>query len=209
MGYQPGISLDGISIVASGADLDGAGNLLGQANWTDWSVQAGYWLATAGYMTFDTADLAVLEADGLLLPVILHEMAHVLGFGTMWFYNGVYSSLAAPGQYHGANALVAYRQEFGQPEATYVPVELDGGLGTAHVHWDELTSVVNADGRPLTEELMTGFLDTPAYLSRTTIQSFADIGYVVVPESATWGMVLGLVALGIGRRWRARSIHQN
>ena len=33
---------------------------------------------------FDTADLASLESDGRLLGVILHEMGHVLGIGTIW-----------------------------------------------------------------------------------------------------------------------------
>ena len=35
-------------------------------------------------MSFDTADLARMEADGSLTDVILHEMGHVLGFGTLW-----------------------------------------------------------------------------------------------------------------------------
>ena len=37
-----------------------------------------------GLMKFDTADLDVLESGGLLQAVILHEMGHVLGFGTIW-----------------------------------------------------------------------------------------------------------------------------
>ena len=35
-------------------------------------------------MSFDTADLAQMEADGSLVRVIMHEMAHVLGFGSIW-----------------------------------------------------------------------------------------------------------------------------
>jgi hypothetical protein len=35
-------------------------------------------------MSFDTADLDRMEADGCLQDVILHEMGHVLGFGTLW-----------------------------------------------------------------------------------------------------------------------------
>ena len=35
-------------------------------------------------MSFDTADLAQIEADGSLVRVIMHEMGHVLGIGTIW-----------------------------------------------------------------------------------------------------------------------------
>jgi len=30
-----------------------------------------------------TADLASMESEGTLLAVVLHEMAHVMGFGTL------------------------------------------------------------------------------------------------------------------------------
>jgi hypothetical protein len=35
-------------------------------------------------MSFDSADLANMEADGTLNDVITHEMGHVLGIGTVW-----------------------------------------------------------------------------------------------------------------------------
>ena len=35
-------------------------------------------------MTFDTADLQAMEANGTLVDVITHEMGHVLGIGTIW-----------------------------------------------------------------------------------------------------------------------------
>ena len=35
-------------------------------------------------MQFDSDDLAALAAAGDLLPVVLHEMGHVLGIGTIW-----------------------------------------------------------------------------------------------------------------------------
>ena len=42
----------------------------------------------------------------------------------------------AAGQYTGAAALDAFKLEFNQLEATFVPVELDGGAGTANGHWN-------------------------------------------------------------------------
>jgi hypothetical protein len=39
-----------------------------------------------GSMAFDTADIDALIAQGSFGPVILHEMAHVIGFGTLLGY---------------------------------------------------------------------------------------------------------------------------
>lgn len=36
-----------------------------------------------GDMQFDTADLSAMEADGTLNDVIMHEMGHVIGIGTI------------------------------------------------------------------------------------------------------------------------------
>jgi hypothetical protein len=35
-------------------------------------------------MEFDIGDLNRMEADGSLLSVIIHEMGHVIGIGTLW-----------------------------------------------------------------------------------------------------------------------------
>jgi hypothetical protein len=186
-GYQPGISLTGPTINASGVAIDGAGGILGQAGPTFGTTQGGYFLATTGIMQFDSADLANLELSGTLGAVILHEMAHVLGFGTLWTYNGVYSN--GSGQYTGANALAAWNNEFIHAPAAFVPVELGGGAGTANGHWNEvdggggLTGIVDSLGRDMRNELMTGWLNSNSFISNTTLQSFVDIGFTVASVS--------------------------
>ncbi|MEP4804232.1 MAG: hypothetical protein ABJZ69_07465 [Hyphomicrobiales bacterium] len=71
-------------ITATLADIDGPGdddgNTLGFASptstWNDCNT-----ITFEGEMTFDTFDIAELEADGLFEGVILHEMGHVIGVG--------------------------------------------------------------------------------------------------------------------------------
>ena len=213
IGYQPGISIPSIDIDAEGSPIDGVGGTLGSAGPTFITSQAGYTLTTDGAMTFDTADLNNLELSGSLQDVILHEMAHVLGFGTLWNedYNGVYNS--GSGQYTGANALATYQTEFNQPGATFVPIELGGGTGTADGHWDEvnggsgLTGITDINGNDMRDELMTGWLNSPTFVSNTTRMSFMDIGYevAVVPvPAALWLFISGFALLfGLSARKRA------
>lgn len=200
-GYQPGITLTGITINASGVLIDGPGQILGQAGPTAGVFQQGFGIATNGVMEFDSADLSVMEAAGILDEVIIHEMAHVMGFGTLWELNGLY--VEGSGQYTGANALAIYNLEF-DPLATFIPVELDGGEGTADGHWDE-------DWLGGGQELLTGFLDVPAFVSATTVASFQDLGYTTielvaaVPLPAPVLLLLsGLVLLGGVRLRRNR-----
>lgn len=203
-GYRPGITLTGININATGAAIDGVGGILGSAGPTSGVTQAGFVLATAGSMTFDSADLASLESSGSLLPVILHEMGHVMGFGTLWTNNGVYVN--GSGAFTGAAALAAYQIEFNQPGATFVPVELGGGGGTADGHWNEVdggagpTGIVSGAG-DMRNELMTGWLNTPYFISQTTLGSFYDIGYTVIPTPGA-AVLAGMGVLTLGRRRR-------
>lgn len=193
-GYQAGISIPALVISAAGVAIDGVSGILGSAGPTFGTLQGGYVLPTAGAMEFDTADLGALEVSGELLDVILHEMAHVMGFGTTWTLNGVY--IDDTGRFTGANALAAYRAEF-DPGAAFVPVDIVSGAGTRNGHWDEGWA-----GGPL--DLMTGFLNSPTFISNTTIQSFADIGYSTVPLPAGAGLLLGglgvMGAVGARRR---------
>lgn len=171
------------------------------------------------------------DAGALSELVIRHEIGHALGIGTLWEDNEVYNdgissnsnrtlSGGTPGQYTGAAALAAYQTEF-DGSATYIPIELDGGAGTRHGHWNEVTdnfAVENSPGfdsdpgdggpaptdslgRSLDDELMTGVLSGTAYLSDTTIMSLYDIGYTVVPEPSTL-YPLAIAGLLVMRRRR-------
>ena len=177
-----GVHIDDILIDASGVAIDGPGGILGQAG-PD-GLRTGSNIPYSGIMQFDTADLAAMEADGSLVDVITHEMGHVLGFGTVWTDDNVYVN--GSGQYTGAAAVSAYQSEFvGQKNATFVPVELGGGGGTANAHWNEVdggagpTGIVDSQGRDMEYELMTGWANVPAFISKTTVGQFQDLGYQV------------------------------
>lgn len=167
------------------AALDGAEGTLAQAGpcWIRAIELSG--LPTLGEMVFDVADLASLEAGGNLRSIVIHEIAHVLGFGTLWrefeFLQepSIVRGVVRPGRdthYSGPRA----RREFdriggtGYPGAK-VPVENDTnryGEGSLDSHWRE--SVFGP-------ELMTSTLnrDRAIPVSRMTVAALADIGYEV------------------------------
>ncbi len=120
-------------------------------------------------MRFDSADVADLEADGQLEAVILHEMGHVLGFGTVWGLRVTGRGTSNP-VFTGLNARGAWDALVGGSGES-VPVANTGGPGTADAHWRE--SVFG-------NELMTGYIDSGDLpLSAVTVGSLSDIGYGV------------------------------
>ena len=188
--YKPLVTLTGITINASFPYIDGTGMTLGQAGPTALTLQRGSIYATAGKMEFDSADAESLVAAGKFSQVVLHEMGHVLGIGTLWKSNHLY--VADSGEYTGVAGLQAYNTEFDQ-SAAFVPVELGGSSGTANGHWDEVdggganTGIVsNITHRDMRYELMTGWLNSPTFMSTLTRASMIDLGYqAVLPEPAT------------------------
>jgi hypothetical protein len=175
-----GQTVDGVVITANLTSIDGAGKILGSAG--PCILRDVGLLPAQGYMEFDTADLAALEANGQLQQVILHEMGHVLGFGSIWSVNpgnGLASVMlldrSDPNDpvFRGPASLSALFGLAGPTGflGTAVPVENTGGEGTAYAHWRE--SVFGS-------ELMTGWLNAGSNpLSALTIAQFRDLGYVV------------------------------
>lgn len=213
-----------LSIDVSLPYIDGALGILGSAGPTEgyYYYDAPFATATevlvyasAGLMRFDSADVDMMVADNLFYGVVLHEMAHVLGIGTLWDINELYTNNS--GQYYGPAALAAWQSEFGQTGAAFVPIELGGGPGTANGHWNELDGgggntgfVSSLTGMDLSRELMTGWAGDSFFISTMTLGGLVDLGYAVdyakagpvnyvqvaaVPEPAS---VLALAALLVG-----------
>ena len=183
-------SVDDVLILVMVDSIDGPRNVLGSAG--PCLVRVPGLLPALGVMHFDEADLDEVEAEGLLSTVVLHEMAHVLGFGIRlepafrgaWDTLLVDPALTLDGQlnpgadphFTGARALTAFDLIGGSGySGGKVPVEnmAEPGqeAGTVDSHWRE--SVFQ-------NELMTGFAGVGANpLSRVTVASLGDMGYVV------------------------------
>jgi hypothetical protein len=117
-------------------------------------------------------------------------MGHVLGIGTIWTNKGL---LHGAGTSNPTFTGAAAKAEFGKLKGTgptAVPVENTGGAGTRDSHWRE--SVFR-------NELMTGFVGSANNpLSRMTVGSLQDLGYVVDFKAAEPYSLPNLMALAEG-----------
>lgn len=179
-----GQDIDDIVIQASITDIDGSGGILGQAGPT--VVRTADYTPIMGIMEFDVADAQDFYDIGEFDAIILHEMIHVLGFGTLWDYNGLITQQVddngtkkptddiITAVYNGTDGNAAYDAD---PD-TFILVETDGGSGTAYGHWDEVA---------YNYELMTGYIggtgDGVNYLSDWSVASLGDLGYSMDPNA--------------------------
>ena len=173
-----GRAVDDLRLTVSLTEIDGSGGVLAKAGPSSLRVDSG--LPAEGFLRFDAADAARLQAKGIWDELALHEMLHTLGVGTLWEDRGedrgetLLATVGGALRFTGAEATRAYAETF--PEiaakdplsAEGVPVETDGGPGTAREHWDEAA---------FGDEIMTGYVDDGAEVSDLTIASLSDLGY--------------------------------
>ena len=183
--------VDDIIVYATVTPIDGPGKILASAG--QCLRRTSNFLTVIGVMRFDADDIAGLVSTGRLNDVVLHEMMHTLGFGTIW------NSAARPGglllsgagtadpRFLGPLATLQCGAAGGSARACSNGVAVEGsplGAGTADSHWREQSDISNGipQGATFDAELMTGFVEAPGVptpLSAMTIQSLADLGYIV------------------------------
>lgn len=193
----------GLIIYASVAPIDGAGKILAQAG--PCFVRDASLLPAVGVMQFDEADIQNYINTGRFESIVLHEMNHVVGFGTIWIDKGVlqnpaYTSTANPTptgstnpRFTGAAGLAQCLAVGGSAAShctTGVAVEQCGTAGTADGHWRETftTTCTGPNNSPFggtpafDSENMTGYIEGPGInmpWSAMSIASFQDLGYTV------------------------------
>lgn len=183
------ITTHGVVIFAQITAIDGPGSILGSAG--PCLIRANDRAPVAGLMRFDSADVANLENAGSFEAVILHEMGHVLGVGTLWGLEGFLqnpslpSSPGADTHHTGSHALAAFNAIGGQTytNGTKVPVENSAIPGSGDGHWRESVA---------SNELMTPYLNAgPAPLSQLTVGSVDDFPYYNANYAAADAFSLG------------------
>ena len=198
-------------------------NILGQARPTSYITINDKYLPVAGEVTLNTINWnrqkAQSKKDGKTNAyyTLLHEFGHVLGIGTMWkhpttgqplghlldvnvkntvdYYGTPYDVYT---KYIGQHALAKYRLNLSDVTLSAIPIEDDGGLGTAGGHLEEGTETTGGvryyDGHVhpgLDRELMTGISESdnePEIMSTITAGFLHDIGFIVKYSSCddTW-----------------------
>lgn len=168
-------NIDDLLIFVTLDSIDGPFGVLGSAG--PCYIRNGTKLSLIGRMRFDTADVAFMEANNIFQAVMLHEMGHVIGIGSLWTQvpSLLVGSVAGGGTdpyFTGATAITQFNANGGAGYVgNKVPVEAGGGPGTQDSHWRE--SVMG-------KELMTGYVSLVANpLSSITVGSLADMGYTV------------------------------
>ena len=200
--YQPGVTLDGVDITVDAQNLGGPGGVLAQAGPGPGFLtnQGGFSFLTNFASTSSVGGLTVDVNDfstPLIVDVLQHEIAHVLGFGTLFNF-GLNNLAPVDGQYTGTEGLLAYQAEF-DPNGTFIP------LHTGNAHFDENTTLTDSLGRVFSNELTTPLVQpTPNsvdpnsnFLSNSTIGVLRDLGFdaiepVAIPEPSA----LAIFALG-------------
>lgn len=181
--YKAGDVVNGLDIFASTPPIDGPGQILGRAGPCVYhgSILQRPLFPMLGIMEFDEADSAGLVEQGQFAAVVVHEMGHVIGIGTLWpALEGIlqdpcpiFIPRPCDPYYIGANGIEGFKR-LNPPSSIgpLPPVANTGGTGTANGHWREVT---------FENELMSGYLNAGIEnpLSIMTILSLKDLGYTV------------------------------
>ena len=179
---EPPGTIDDLMVLVEFRDIDGPGRTLAQAGVC--RLREGSMLPFASVAFFDVSDFDGLIGLGDATELAAHEIAHALGFGLLWrpldlLRDPALGVGAIDAHFVGPLAIAAFDAAGGTDYTggAKVPVENLGGAGSANLHWR---------GAVLEGELMRPLnrLGGRETFSAITIQSMADLGYVVDMDRA-------------------------
>ena len=176
----PSIYVDDILIYFEISNIDGVSGRLGQASWC--MLDRNY-MPRVAYITLDAADVKYMISKGTFENVLVHEIAHCLGFGTAWELQtmlGTYlrqyitpRNQPSPWYFTQPESRIGHAEVMGLPAAAgdYPEIDSSGLSGTSRGHWSDTR---------YNPELMTGYITSSHQpLSVLTLRSLMDIGYQV------------------------------
>lgn len=170
--------LNPVQVTITSADIDGEGGVLADAATIEYATLEtryhSYAVAQSANIRIDTSDQDALFAAGDFQNVVLHELMHGMGFqGTAWTMNGLVEE-RAPLAYLGNEGLRAFREESGIRTATFIPLEGQGGAGSAGSH---LSSLISFFYRNRRAPIMGAFYDPllQMFLYNTEIAMMRDV----------------------------------
>ena len=156
-------SIDDHRVIIGLATMDGRGGTLAKANYC---LKRGDNSPALSRIRIDEDDINHMSND-ILERVIIHELAHALGFsGSHWELFSLVDTGSDP-HFKGSSAIAAFNAAGGTSyTGNKVPISTD------HSHWRESVFV---------DEIMTPYIsdDETDPVSAITLQAMADIGYTV------------------------------
>lgn len=175
---QDYMDVEDIVVFVSVVKRDGQGGLYGSAGWCILDTAK---MPRVAVLMIDSEDITSLVATRTLESVVMHEMGHCLGIGTLWEIRSVFgffvrqyvspSTSNPPWFFLRPNAQLGESEVTGEEIGPYPEIESEGSVGTTRSHWSK---------RRYGNELMTGYITgTNQPLSALSIRSLVDIGYKV------------------------------
>lgn len=198
---------------------DFAPNILGNATPTNFRKYQNHYIPCEGNINLNkntwTEQKKQIKKDGKSSAyyTLLHEFGHILGIGTYWRspddneprphlidvgHKEIIDDFPVYTRYIGQHALAKYREAIKNDNVTFIPIEDDGGSGTAGGHIEEGIDTAHGtkyhDGHShpgLDRELMTGISeidDEPEILSSITVGFLHDMGFSVNYDESDDGL---------------------
>jgi hypothetical protein len=128
-----------------------------------------------GTLAFDEDGLDATKERAY--DVALHEVAHALGFGTLWKQMELVKDFTGQSAYVGRAAFAMYKFAV-DPAATGIPLEPDPDDPTDAPHWASSWAISN----DVHFEVMNAFVSSTQrerYISTITVGAMHDLGYAV------------------------------